>query len=82
MDACRGRTTSVRIATAPATSSPATVTQLACAQRCGATVTVRPGSLLRVRGKTLSRADDVVLLGIDGEADDVAGTPNVRRRPR
>ena len=37
--------------------------RLACAQRCGAAGAVRPGSLLRVRGKTLSRADEVVFLG-------------------
>ena len=37
--------------------------------RCG------PGSILRVRGKTLSRTDQVVFMGVDGEADNVAATP-------
>jgi murein DD-endopeptidase MepM/ murein hydrolase activator NlpD len=41
---------------------------------------VRPGSLLRVRGKTLSKADEVVFLGAEGMEDDVSAQTSVRRR--
>src|SRR5690349_11948540 len=61
-------------------SSPASVARFACAQGCGTAGAVRPGSMLRVRGKTLSRTDQVVFMGIDGEADNVAATPLKRRK--
>ena len=64
----------------PVASSPASVARLACAQRCGTAGAVRPGSVLRVRGKTLSRTDQVVFMGVDGEADNVAATPAKRRK--
>jgi murein DD-endopeptidase MepM/ murein hydrolase activator NlpD len=41
---------------------------------------VRPGSILRVRGKTLSRADQVVFMGAEGALDDIAAAPSVRRK--
>jgi murein DD-endopeptidase MepM/ murein hydrolase activator NlpD len=65
---------------APVPSSPASVARLACASRCAAAGAVRPGSLLRVRGKTLSKADEVVFLGADGMDDDVTAATTVRRR--
>ena len=68
------------VMTAPIPSSPATVAKLACAQRCGATGTVRTGSLLRLRGKTLSKADEVVFLGVAGMEDDVDAETTVRRK--
>lgn len=61
-------------------SSPAKVAKLACASRCGTAGAVRPGSLLRLRGKTLSRADEVVFLGGEGLEDDVAAATSVRRK--
>jgi murein DD-endopeptidase MepM/ murein hydrolase activator NlpD len=61
-------------------SSPATVAKLACASGCGAAGTVRPGSLLRVRGKTLSKADEVVFMGAAGVEDDVIASTSVRRK--
>lgn len=61
-------------------SSPAKVRRLACARRCGTAGAVRPGSLLRVRGKTLSRTDQVVFMGLEGEADNVAAAPAKRRK--
>ena len=61
-------------------SSPAKVARLACAQRCGAAGAVRPGSLLRVRGRTLSRADEVVFMGGQGVDDDVVASTSVRRK--
>jgi murein DD-endopeptidase MepM/ murein hydrolase activator NlpD len=65
---------------APAASSPASVAKLACASSCAAAGAVRPGSLLRVRGKTLSKADEVVFLGTDGLDDDVTAATTVRRK--
>jgi murein DD-endopeptidase MepM/ murein hydrolase activator NlpD len=65
---------------APMPSSPASVAKLACASGCGTAGAVRPGSLLRVRGKTLSKADEVVFLGADGLDDDVTAATTVRRR--
>ena len=50
----------------PAPSSPASVARLDCAGRCGTGGAVRPGSLLRVRGRDMSRADEVVFLGAAG----------------
>jgi murein DD-endopeptidase MepM/ murein hydrolase activator NlpD len=41
---------------------------------------VRPGSLLRVRGKTLSKADEVMFLGAAGPDDDVTAETSVRRK--
>jgi murein DD-endopeptidase MepM/ murein hydrolase activator NlpD len=64
----------------PAASSPATVAKLDCAGRCGTGGAVRPGSLLRVRGKGMSRADEVVFLGAEGVEDDVTATAVARRR--
>jgi len=61
-------------------SSPAKVARLACARSCGTAGAVRPGSLLRLRGKTLSRADEVVFLGAEGAEDDVAVATSVRRK--
>ena len=65
---------------APMPSSPASVAKLACASSCGAAGAVRPGSLLRVRGKTLSKADEVVFLGAAGVEDDVTAETTVRRK--
>src|SRR3954451_10241022 len=53
-------------------SSPASVAAALCASNCGGGGAVQPGSLLRVRGKTLTRADEVLFLGAAGDADDVA----------
>jgi murein DD-endopeptidase MepM/ murein hydrolase activator NlpD len=68
------------VVVAPVASSPATVAKLACAQHCGAAGAVRPGSLLRVRGKTLAKANEVVFLGAEGTGDDVAASTSVRRK--
>ena len=65
---------------APAPSSPASVARLDCAGRCGTAGAVRPGSLLRVRGRDMSRADEVVFLGAQGMEDDVTAATIVRRR--
>jgi hypothetical protein len=65
--------------TAPLPSSPVTVAKLVCAKSCDPAGAVRPGSLLRVRGKTLSKADEVVFLGAAGVEDDVIAATSVRR---
>ena len=54
--------------------------RLGCAARCGTGGAVRPGSVLRVRGREMSRADEVVFLGAEGVDDDVTATALVRRR--
>jgi murein DD-endopeptidase MepM/ murein hydrolase activator NlpD len=69
-----------RHASLPTATSPATVATLHCARGCGSAGAVRPGSLLRVRGRELRRADEVVFLGVEGAADDVSAAPSVRRR--
>jgi murein DD-endopeptidase MepM/ murein hydrolase activator NlpD len=63
------------VSTAP---GPA-ITRLDCAASC-AGAAVRPGSLLRVRGKAMQRGEEVVFLGAAGEGDDVAAATTVRRR--
>jgi murein DD-endopeptidase MepM/ murein hydrolase activator NlpD len=65
---------------APAATSPALVARLECAANCGAAGAVRPGSLLRIRGRSLTRVREVVFAGVDGEADDVAAATVARRR--
>jgi hypothetical protein len=64
----------------PAPSSPASVARVDCVTACGAPGAVRPGSLLRVRGKALIRVDEVVFLGADGEDDDVIAATVARRK--
>ena len=52
-----------------------------CVRDCTDATTATPGSLVRVRGRALARAYEVVFLGAEGEADDVAAAP-VRRTRR
>lgn len=66
--------------TSPAASSRASVAKLVCAGRCGTDGAVRPGSLLRVRGNDMRRADEVVFLGAEGVEDDVTTAAVTRRR--
>jgi murein DD-endopeptidase MepM/ murein hydrolase activator NlpD len=68
------------VMTAPVPSSPVRVAKLVCAKVCDPAGAVRPGSLLRVRGKTLSKADEVVFLGAAGVEDDVIAETSVRRK--
>src|SRR5262249_28796899 len=56
------------------------VTTFACVSDCGATGLARSGSLLRVRGKPLSRVSEVQFLGVVGAQDDVSAATIVRRR--
>ncbi|MDA0180292.1 M23 family metallopeptidase [Solirubrobacter phytolaccae] len=69
---------------APATtvmaSSPAAVAKVDCVQACGIAGASRTGSLLRVRGKALTQADEVVFMGGVGDADDVIAEALVRRK--
>lgn len=67
------------VSSAPAPSSPAAVATLQCVDRCGAAGTSRYGSLLRVRGKALKQADEIVFLGAAGDADDVVAEAVARR---
>lgn len=69
---------------APATtvlaSSPAAVARLDCVQACGTAGASRAGSLVRVRGKALAQADEVVFMGAAGDGDDVIAEALVRRK--
>jgi murein DD-endopeptidase MepM/ murein hydrolase activator NlpD len=51
-----------------------------CVSDCADPVTAGTGSLVRLRGRALGRAYEVVFLGADGEADDVAAAPLRRDR--
>lgn len=53
---------------------------LVCVSSCAAPATVRPGSLLRIRGRALALVDQVVFLGAPGAADDVSVKPRRARR--
>jgi murein DD-endopeptidase MepM/ murein hydrolase activator NlpD len=64
----------------PPVRSEVVLTRLACVTGCGAGGAVRPGGLLRVRGKALRRTAEVGFAGAEGEADDVAAAPVARRR--
>jgi len=56
------------------------VRSLICASNCAAPGTVRPGSLLRIRGRALALVDEVVFQGAVGAADDVSVKPRRARR--
>jgi murein DD-endopeptidase MepM/ murein hydrolase activator NlpD len=51
-----------------------------CVRACQDTVSASTGSLVRVRGRALGRTYEVVFLGADGAADDVAAAPIRRKR--
>jgi murein DD-endopeptidase MepM/ murein hydrolase activator NlpD len=58
------------------------VTSWHCLRDCAAGEAARTGSILRVRGRALARAYEVVFRGAEGEADDVSAAPLRRRRNR
>ena len=53
-----------------------------CVRECADPTTATAGSLVRVRGRALERTYEVVFLGAEGEADDVATAPRLRTRRR
>jgi murein DD-endopeptidase MepM/ murein hydrolase activator NlpD len=53
-----------------------------CLRDCADGLTARTGSILRVRGRALARAYEVVFLGAEGDADDVSAAPLRKRRNR
>ncbi len=62
------------------TAAAPAISRVDCAAVCDGEA-VRAGSLLRVRGgKDMRVVDQVVFLGADGEGDDVAALPSVRRK--
>jgi murein DD-endopeptidase MepM/ murein hydrolase activator NlpD len=58
------------------------VASLRCLSDCVDVGTTKTGSVVRIRGKALSRAFEVVFLGAEGEADDVTAVPVRKRRTR
>jgi murein DD-endopeptidase MepM/ murein hydrolase activator NlpD len=64
----------------PPVRSKARLTHFACVTGCAANGAVRPGALLRVRGKALRRTAEVDFAGVEGDIDDVAAAPLKRRR--
>ena len=64
----------------PPVRSKARLARLACVSGCAEGGAVRPGALLRVRGRGLRRTAEVGFGGAPGEADDVASAPARRRR--
>ena len=67
------------VSAAPATSAAA-ITRVECANACLGGGAIRPGSLLRVHGKSLNSTDEVVFMGTPGDADDVVASAAVRRK--
>jgi Peptidase family M23 len=53
-----------------------------CLEDCAAPTTARTGSVLRVRGRGLTRTYEVMFLGADGPDDDMAAAPLRKRRNR
>jgi murein DD-endopeptidase MepM/ murein hydrolase activator NlpD len=51
-----------------------------CARRCESTTAAPHGAVLRLRGRSLGRAYEVVFLGAPGDRDDVAAAPLRRSR--
>lgn len=60
-------------------SSKSAVARIDCVQACAAPGATRTGSLLRLRGKALKQADEVVFMGAPGDGDDVIAEALVRR---
>jgi murein DD-endopeptidase MepM/ murein hydrolase activator NlpD len=58
------------------------VSSWACLSECVNPTTARTDSVVRVRGRGLRRAFEVVFLGADGTDDDVAAAPLRKRRNR
>jgi len=63
----------------PPVRSRAKLVRLVCASVCGANGAVRPGALLRLRGKALRRTAEIDFAGAEGDADDLAAAPVKRR---
>ena len=61
-------------ATSPATSAPPVLTTLVCVRDCAGT-RARPGSIVRLRGRTFDAIDTIAFLGGPSPADDVAVPP-------
>ncbi len=61
-------------------SLPAAIKSVACVARCAGFDAAKPGSLLRVRGRSMGNVEKVVFLGGRGHADNV--TVRVRRARR
>jgi hypothetical protein len=53
-----------------------------CVRHCVNPTTAATGAVLRLRGRTLGRAYEIVFLGATGEADDVAAAPLTRTKKR
>jgi hypothetical protein len=51
-----------------------------CVRACQDTVSGTTGSLVRIRGRALGRTFEVIFLGAEGAADDVAAAPLRRKR--
>ena len=57
------------------------ISRIACRTSCGAAGEARPGSLVRVYGRSLRKIDEVIFLGADGEpADDASVAPRTTAR--
>jgi murein DD-endopeptidase MepM/ murein hydrolase activator NlpD len=64
----------------PPVRSKIVLSRLACVTGCGADGAVRPGALLRLRGKGMRRTAEVGFTGLEGDADDVSAAPVTRRK--
>ena len=64
----------------PPVRSKVQLSRLACASGCGQAGAVRPGAVLRVRGRGLRRTAEVDFGGAPGASDDVGAAPLRRRR--
>ena len=53
-----------------------------CVRHCVNPTTAATGAVLRLRGRTLGRAYEIVFLGATGETDDVAAAPLTRTKKR
>jgi murein DD-endopeptidase MepM/ murein hydrolase activator NlpD len=58
------------------------VTSWYCLRDCADGRTARTGSIVRIRGRALARAYEVVFRGVEGESDDVSAAPLRKRRNR
>lgn len=55
-------------------SVPAAISAIACVTGCASVDAAQPGSLLRIRGRSMREVERIVFLGAAGDADDATAT--------
>ena len=68
------------VGTVPPARSPVELRAIRCRTGCAEAGAVSTGSVIRVKGRRLGRAAEVLFLGAEGDADDFSAKPSRRTR--